>query len=281
MKLVRYGSIGQEQPGLIDKAGRVRSLSGKISDIHGPTLDPCTLTRLKAIDPESLPLVPEGVRLGACVGQVSKFVCVGLNYSDHATEAGLQVPAEPALFMKAPSSICGSTDNLILPRGSKKTDWEVELGIVIGRHTRYVTEADALLHVAGYCIVNDVSEREHQIERAGQWMKGKSADTFGPIGPWLVTADEVPDPQSLGLLLHVNGRLYQSGSTANMVFGVAFLVSYISQFMSLLPGDVIATGTPSGVGFGQKPPIFLKAGDHVCAAIDHLGTQNQRVVSYN
>ncbi|MFA5538786.1 MAG: fumarylacetoacetate hydrolase family protein, partial [Gemmobacter sp.] len=258
MKLVRLGAPGAEIPALLDAEGRYRDLSAHVADIDGAAL--ADLARLAALDPADLPLVEGTPRIGPCVGRVGKFVCVGLNYADHAAESGMAVPAEPILFMKATSAICGPNDDVLIPRESEKADWEVELGVVIGREARYVDEADALDHVAGYCVVNDVSERAFQAERGGQWTKGKSADTFGPIGPWLVTRDEVPDPQDLSLWLEVDGRRYQDGSTRTMVFGVAHLVSYISRFMSLQPGDVIATGTPPGVGMGQKPPVWLREG---------------------
>ena len=261
MKLLRHGAHGQEKPGMLDAGGTIRDLSGIIPDINGSVLGAAALGRLRDLDPSRLPAVDPSTRLGPCVGNIGKFVCVGLNYADHAAESGMPVPAEPVLFMKATSSIVGPNDDVVIPRGAQKTDWEVELGIVIGTEARYVGIEDALAHVAGYCVVNDVSERSYQIERGGQWMKGKSADTFGPIGPWLVTRDEVPDPQDLALWLEVDGHRYQNGSTRTMVFGVAHVVSYISQFMSLQPGDVIATGTPPGVGLGQKPePVYLRPG---------------------
>lgn len=278
MKLVRHGAAGQERPGLIDAEGRLRDLTGIVPDIAGTALLPDSLDRLKAIDPASLPLVEGNPRLGACVGAVGKLVCVGLNYSDHAAESGLPVPSEPVLFMKATSSIVGPNDDVEIPRGSKKTDWEVELGIVIGKPAKYVSEEDALSHVAGYCVINDVSEREFQIERGGQWDKGKGCDTFGPMGPWLVTADEVKDPQDLHMWLEVDGKRFQDGSTRTMIFGVAHLVSYISQFMSLQPGDVISTGTPPGVGLGQKPPLYLTPGQTMRLGIQGLGEQRQTTV---
>jgi 2,4-diketo-3-deoxy-L-fuconate hydrolase len=279
MKLVRHGNKGSERPGMLDAQGALRDLSSIIHDVDGRALSQGSLGALRGVDPSSLPLISASQRLGACVGNVGKFVCVGLNYSDHAAESGMEVPKEPVLFMKATSSICGANDETVLPRHSEKTDWEVELGVVIGTEAKYVSEADALSHVAGYCVVNDISERAHQLEGTGQWVKGKSADTFGPIGPWLVTADEVPDPQSLRLWLEVDGRRYQDGSTATMVFGVAHLISYISRYMSLQPGDIISTGTPPGVGLGQKPPRFLRAGNVVRLGIDGLGAQHQTVVS--
>jgi 2,4-diketo-3-deoxy-L-fuconate hydrolase len=279
MKLVRHGNKGSERPGMLDAQGALRDLSSIIHDVDGRALSQGSLGALRGVDPSSLPLISANQRLGACVGNVGKFVCVGLNYSDHAAESGMEVPKEPVLFMKATSSICGANDETVLPRHSEKTDWEVELGVVIGTEAKYVSEADALSHVAGYCVVNDISERAHQLEGTGQWVKGKSADTFGPIGPWLVTADEVPDPQSLRLWLEVDGQRYQDGSTATMVFGVAHLISYISRYMSLQPGDIISTGTPQGVGLGQKPPRFLRAGNVVRLGIDGLGAQHQTVVS--
>lgn len=280
MKLLRYGPAGQEKPGLLDAGGTLRDISGHIPDITGATLDPGTLARLAAIDPLTLPAVSGDPRIGACVGQVSKYVCVGLNYSDHAAESNLPVPSEPILFMKATTCIVGPNDDVMLPKGSVKTDWEVELGIVIGAKARYVAEADALNYVAGYCVCNDVSEREYQIERQGQWVKGKSADTFGPIGPWLVTRDEMPDTGNLDMFCDVSGVRRQTGTTRTMVFNAPFLVSYISQFMTLLPGDVIATGTPPGVGLGMKPPQYLKAGDTMHLGIAGLGEQRQKVVAF-
>ncbi|OYY11693.1 MAG: hypothetical protein B7Y70_06745 [Rhizobiales bacterium 35-68-8] len=278
MKLVRYGAAGQERPGLIDADGRLRDISALVPDIAGAALLPESLSRISRADVSALPVVLGEPRIGACVGNVGKFVCVGLNYSDHAEESGMAVASEPVLFMKATSAICGPYDDVEIPRGSQKTDWEVELGIVIGKPAKYVSEADALSHVAGYCVVNDVSEREFQIERGGQWDKGKGCDTFGPIGPWLVTADEVPDPKALGMWLDVDGRRFQNGSTKTMIFGVAHLVSYISQFMSLQPGDIISTGTPPGVGLGQKPPVYLKAGQVMRLGIDGLGEQRQTTI---
>ena len=278
MKLLRYGSVGQERPGILDKHGSLRDLTGIVPDINGALLVPEALDRLRELDPNTLPLVPGSPRIGACVGSVGKFLCIGLNYSDHAAESNMAVPAEPVLFMKATSAICGANDDVVIPRGSQKTDWEVELGVVIGKAAKYVTEADALSHVAGYCVVNDLSERAFQLEGTGQWVKGKSADTFGPIGPYLVTADEVTDPQKLHLWLEVDGHRYQDGSTATMVFGVAHLVSYLSRFMSLQPGDIISTGTPPGVGLGQKPQVYLRAGSTIRLGIDGLGEQQQRTV---
>jgi 2-keto-4-pentenoate hydratase/2-oxohepta-3-ene-1,7-dioic acid hydratase in catechol pathway len=279
MKLVRYGLPQQERPGIVDADGHIRDLSLKVSDIAGSALSPASLESLKKIDLANLPLVQSDLRLGPCVGQVGKFVCIGLNYSDHAAEAGMKVPNEPVIFMKATSCICGPNDDVVIPRGSTKMDWEVELGVVIGSPAKYVSESDALMHVAGYCVVNDVSERAFQLDGTGQWVKGKSADTFGPIGPWLVTADEVPEPQDLPLWLEVDGQRYQNGSTKTMIFGVRQLVSYVSRFMSLQPGDIIATGTPPGVGLGRKPPLFLKAGNRMRLSVAGLGEQNQRVVA--
>jgi 2-keto-4-pentenoate hydratase/2-oxohepta-3-ene-1,7-dioic acid hydratase in catechol pathway len=280
MKLLRYGPKGQEKPGLLDKAGKIRDLSATIADVNPETLSPASLDKLRKLDPASLPLVAGTPRIGACLTQIPKIVCVGLNYTDHAKETGAAIPKEPILFMKATSSLNGPNDEVMLPKGSQKSDWEVELGIVIGSTARYVTVHDALKHVAGYCVVNDVSEREFQIERGGQWTKGKSADTFCPIGPWLVTADEVPDPGKLDLFCEVSGQKMQNGTTANLIFSVAHIVSYISHFMTLLPGDVIPTGTPAGVGLGMKPPRFLKPGDTMRLGISGLGEQNQKVVGF-
>ena len=277
MKLLRYGPKGKEKPGLLDAGGAIRDLSGLVDDIAGATLLPEALAKLAGTDPASLPEVAGKPRLGPCVGRVGKFVCVGLNYADHAAESGLEVPPEPVLFMKATSAICGPNDTVLIPRNSVKTDWEVELGVVIGKGGVYIDEADAMEHVAGYCVVNDVSEREFQIERSGTWDKGKGCDTFGPIGPWLVTRDEVADPQDLKMWLEVDGHRYQDGSTSTMVFGVKHLVSYVSQFMSLQPGDVISTGTPPGVGMGQKPPTYLKGGETIELGIEGLGQQRQKV----
>jgi 2-keto-4-pentenoate hydratase/2-oxohepta-3-ene-1,7-dioic acid hydratase in catechol pathway len=278
MKLLRYGPKGQEKPGVLDADGRIRSLAGLVADIDAAALAPEGLARLREADPASLPVVDGSPRLGPCVGKVGKFVCIGLNYADHAAESGLKVPPEPVVFMKATSAICGPDDEVEIPRGSEQTDWEVELGVVIGRTAKYVDEADVMEHVAGYCVVNDVSERDFQTKRSGQWTKGKSHDTFGPIGPWLVTRDEVPDPQNLAMWLEVDGRRYQDGSTRTMVYGVAFLVSYLSRFMSLQPGDVISTGTPPGVGMGQKPPVFLRPGQTIRLGVEGLGEQTQRTV---
>lgn len=278
MKLLRYGPPGQEKPGLLDADGRIRDLSAHVDDIAGAALLPDGLDRLRAIDPATLPLVEGNPRLGPCVGRVGKMVCIGLNFSDHAAETGMAVPPEPIVFMKATSAIVGPNDPIELPRGSVKTDWEVELAFVIGKTAKYVSEDEAMEHVAGYCIVNDVSERAFQIERQGQWTKGKSCDSFGPTGPWLVTRDEVEDPQTLKMWLEVNGHRYQDGSSATMVYGVRYLVSYLSRFMSLQPGDIISTGTPPGVGMGQKPQVFLKAGDVVELGIEGLGSQRQTVI---
>ncbi|MFN4203385.1 MAG: fumarylacetoacetate hydrolase family protein [Tabrizicola sp.] len=277
MKLLRYGPRGAEKPGLLDTAGRIRDLSHLVADIGGEALT--DLDRIAAINPASLPLVEGNPRLGACVGGTGKFMCIGLNYADHAAESGMAVPAEPVLFMKATSAICGPNDPLIIPRGSEKTDWEVELGVVIGKPAKYVSLADALGHVAGYCVINDVSERAWQIERGGQWTKGKSGDNFGPTGPWLVTPDEAGDPQDLSMWLSVNGEKVQNGATRTMVFGVAHLVSYLSHFMTLHPGDIISTGTPPGVGLGMKPPRYLKQGDVVELGIENLGSQKQLCVA--
>ena len=279
MKLVRYGLPGRERPGILDANGRIRSLEGVIPDLSGEALTPTGLDILRALDPARLPIVEGPVRLGPCVAGVGKFICIGLNYADHAAETGAQVPSEPVMFMKATSAISGPDDDVLIPRGSTKTDWEVELGVVIGSRAKYVSEKDALEHVAGYCVVDDLSEREFQLERKGQWSKGKGCDTFGPIGPWLVTKDEILDPQRLQLWLEVDGHRYQDGNTRTMVYGVAFLVSYLSQFMSLLPGDVISTGTPPGVGLGQKPPVFLKPGQTIRLGIDGLGVQTQKTVA--
>lgn len=278
MKLLRFGPPGLEKPGLLDAQGRIRDLSAHVDDIAGATLLPDGLDRLRGIDPESLPLVPGEPRLGACVGRIGKMVCIGLNFSDHAAETGMAVPPEPIIFMKATSAIVGPNDPIELPRGSEKTDWEVELAFVIGKTAKYVSEDEAMDHVAGYCIVNDVSERSFQIERQGQWTKGKSCDSFGPTGPWLVTRDEIEDPQALTMWLEVNGQRQQDGSSATMVYGVRYLVSYLSRFMTLHLGDIVSTGTPPGVGMGKKPQVFLKAGDVVELGIEGLGSQRQSVV---
>src|SRR6476620_7094293 len=281
MKLLRYGSPGQERPGLLDSTGAIRDLSGIVPDITGDTLLPDALSKLRTVDSASLPKVNGTPRIGPCVGRVGKFIAIGLNYSDHAAESNMAVPKEPVIFMKATSCIVGPNDNIEIPRGSEKTDWEVELGVVIGKPAKYVSEADALSHVAGYCVVNDLSERAFQLEGTGQWVKGKRADTFGPIGPWLVTADEVVDPQNLRLWLEVDGHRYQNGSTSSMIFGVKYLVSYVSRFMSLQSGDIISTGTPPGVGMGQKPPVYLRAGNRIRLGIDGLGEQQQSVIAFS
>jgi 2,4-didehydro-3-deoxy-L-rhamnonate hydrolase len=281
MKLIRYGRKGLEKPGLVDAEGQVRDLMPVLPDITAASLAPEMLKRLAGVSPASLPVVQDPGRIGVPWTGMGKFVCVGLNYADHAAESGLPVPAEPVLFMKTTSALIGCNDPVVLPRESVKSDWEVELGVVIGSKARYVSEADALSHVAGYCVVNDLSEREYQLERGGQWDKGKGCDTFGPVGPWLVTRDEVPDPQALGMWLEVNGRRFQNGSTRTMVFGVAALVSYISRFMTLHPGDLISTGTPPGVGLGQKPPLYLKPGDEMRLGIAGLGEQRQRVHAWD
>ncbi len=282
MKLVRYGAVRREKPGVLDSDGRIRDLSGAVRDITGEFLSAATLASLRNLDITKLPIVSADMqRLGPCVGGVGKFVCIGLNYSDHAAEAGMKVPSEPVIFMKATSAICGPNDDIMIPRGSTKMDWEVELGVVIGTSAKYVSEADAMSRVAGYCVVNDISERAFQLEGTGQWVKGKSADTFGPIGPWLVTADEVPYPQNLKLWLEVDGHRYQNGSTRTMIVGVRQLVSYVSRFMSLQPGDIIATGTPPGTGVGQRPQVFLKAGNRMRLGVEGLGEQNQLVVAEN
>jgi len=278
MKLLRYGPPGEEKPGLLDSTGAIRDLSGVVPDISKDTLLPHSLDRLRQIDPATLPRVSGAPRLGPCVGHVGKFICIGLNYSDHAAESNMPVPAEPIVFMKATSCIIGPNDDVVIPRGSLKTDWEVELGVVIGTPAKYAAEADALSHVAGYCVVNDLSERAYQLEGTGQWVKGKSADTFGPIGPWLVTPDEVPEWNNLGMWLDVDGHRYQDGSTKTMIFGVPHLISYLSRFMSLQSGDVITTGTPPGVGHGKKPPVYLRAGNEMRLGVEGLGEQRQKVV---
>jgi len=277
MKLLRYGPPEQEKPGILDGKGGVRDLSDLVDDIGGSTLLAAGLARLRDLDVASLPLVENPVRFGPCVANVGKFVCIGLNYTDHAAESGMSIPQEPVVFAKWTSAICGPNDHIEIPRGSVKTDWEVELGVVIGEPGRNIDEGDAMSHVAGYCVVNDVSEREYQLERGGTWDKGKGFDTFGPVGPWLVTADEVSDPHALGLWLEVDGRRYQNGTTGNMVFRIPKLVSYLSQIMSLKSGDIISTGTPAGVGLGQKPPVYLRAGNVVRLGIDGLGEQRQQV----
>jgi 2-keto-4-pentenoate hydratase/2-oxohepta-3-ene-1,7-dioic acid hydratase in catechol pathway len=279
MKLLRHGPAGAEKPGILDADGTPRDLSGVVRDIAGPVLSDAGLAAIRVADIAPLPAVPAGTRLGPCVGATGKFICIGLNYADHAAESGLNVPPEPVVFMKATSAICGPNDPIIIPRGSEKTDWEVELGVIIGTRAKYVSEADAMKYVAGYAVTNDVSERAFQTERSGQWTKGKSCDNFGQIGPWLVTRDEVTDPQNLPMWLTVNGQTMQNGSTRTMVYGVAFLVSYLSQFMTLHPGDVISTGTPPGVGLGMKPPRYLKPGDVVELGIEGLGKQRQDVIA--
>jgi 2-keto-4-pentenoate hydratase/2-oxohepta-3-ene-1,7-dioic acid hydratase in catechol pathway len=279
MQLLRYGAVGQEQPGVLDRDGKIRSLRGVVDDIAGAALSAASLAKLRMIDPKSLPLVEGPARIGPCVGHVGKFMCIGLNYAEHAAETGAKIPDEPVLFMKATSAIIGPNDDLQIPRNSKKTDWEVELGVIIGDAAKYVDEADALDHVAGYCVVHDVSEREFQLERCGTWDKGKGCDTFGPIGPWLVTKDEVADPQKLALWLEVDGERRQNGTTSTMIFGVAKLVSYLSQFMTLHPGDMITTGTPAGVGMSRKPPQFLRPGQTVRLGVEGLGEQQQRTVA--
>ncbi|KAK45924.1 ureidoglycolate lyase [Caballeronia jiangsuensis] len=279
MKLLRYGAPGREKPGVLDSSGAIRDLSGVIGDIAGDALLPESLARLAKLDPSTLPLVPSSERIGPCVGRIGKFICIGLNYADHAAESNLPVPSEPVVFNKWLSAVVGPNDDVRIPRGSQKTDWEVELGVVIGKGGAYIDEADAMSHVAGYCVINDVSEREYQIERGGTWDKGKGCDTFGPIGPWLVTTDEVPDPHKLPLWLEVDGKRYQNGNTATMIFKVGEIVSYLSRFMSLQPGDVISTGTPPGVGMGQKPEaVYLRAGQTMRLGIEGLGEQRQRTV---
>jgi 2-keto-4-pentenoate hydratase/2-oxohepta-3-ene-1,7-dioic acid hydratase in catechol pathway len=279
MKLLRHGPLGQEKPGILASDGTIRDLSAHVDEIGGSALSDAALANLAKIDPATLPEVAAGTRLGACVAGTGKFICIGLNYADHAAESGMAVPPEPVIFMKATSAICGPNDPVIIPRGSEKTDWEVELGVIIGTKCKYVTEADAMNYVAGYCVSNDVSERAFQTERAGQWTKGKSCDNFGQIGPYLVTRDEVADPQNLSMWLTVNGKKMQNGSTRTMVYGVAHVVAYLSQFMTLHPGDVISTGTPPGVGMGMKPPQYLKAGDVIELSIEGLGQQRQDVIA--
>ena len=278
MKLLRYGEKGAEKPAIVDANGVMRDLSGIVADINGRVLEH-ELDKIRAADLAALPEVPQGVRIGACVGNIGKFICIGLNYSDHAAETGADIPQEPVVFNKWTSAVAGPNDDVEIPRGSQKTDWEVELGVVIGKSGRYISEAEAMDYVAGFCVVNDVSEREFQLERGGSWDKGKGCDTFGPIGPWLVTRDEVADPQNLRLWLEVDGKRYQDGHTSTMIFSVAHIVSYLSRFMSLQAGDVISTGTPPGVGLGQKPPVYLKAGQTMRLGIDGLGEQTQKVVS--
>jgi 2-keto-4-pentenoate hydratase/2-oxohepta-3-ene-1,7-dioic acid hydratase in catechol pathway len=279
VKLLRYGPKGREKPGILDREGKMRDLSAHVPDIAGTALLPESLKKLAALNPAELPLATGDLRIGPCVGKIGKFVCIGLNYADHAAETGAPIPKEPIIFMKATSAVVGPNDEVEIPKGAQKTDWEVELGVVIGKNAKYVPENHAMDYVAGYCVINDVSEREFQIERGGQWDKGKGCDTFGPTGPWLVTKDEVPDPHNLAMWLDVDGHRYQNGSTRTMIFNVPKLVSYLSHFMSLQPGDVISTGTPPGVGMGQKPsPIYLKAGQTMRLGIEGLGEQQQRVV---
>jgi 2-keto-4-pentenoate hydratase/2-oxohepta-3-ene-1,7-dioic acid hydratase in catechol pathway len=278
LKLLRYGPPGKEKPGILGNDGKIHDLSGVVPDLRGDVLSPKSLEAIARLAVKDLPVVPGTPRLGSCVAQPGKFICIGLNYSDHAAESGMAVPVEPVIFMKATSSLSGPNDDVVIPRGAKKTDWEVELGFIIGTPAKYVSETDALSHVAGYCVVNDVSERAFQLEGTGQWVKGKSADTFGPVGPWLVTSDEVPNPQALDLWLDVDGHRRQQGSTRTMVFGVAHLISYLSRFMSLQPGDIVSTGTPPGVGAGQKPPVYLRPGNRMRLGVQHLGEQNQLVV---
>ncbi|NQZ82669.1 MAG: fumarylacetoacetate hydrolase family protein [Colwellia sp.] len=280
MKLLRYGPLGREKPGIMDVDGNIRSLSEIVSDIDGTTLSEETLQRLQAVDVSSLLIVDSDVRIGACVGNVGKFICIGLNYADHAAESGMPIPSEPEVFTKATSAISGPNDDIIKPRNSNKLDWEVELAIIIGKHTSYVSEEDALQHIAGYCVCNDVSERSFQLEKGSQWDKGKGCDTFGPIGPWLVTKDEIEDPSNLSMWLEVNGKTFQNGNTKTMIFKPAYIVSYLSQFMSLQPGDIISTGTPPGVGLGQKPPLYLEPGDTISLGIEKLGTQEQKVIPH-
>lgn len=279
MKLLRFGPAGAEKPGILEPGGTIRDLSGIVADISGGTLSDEGLARIAATDPGTLPEVPQDTRLGPCVSGTGKFICIGLNYADHAAESGMKVPSEPVMFMKATSAICGPNDPIIIPRGSEKTDWEVELAVIIGKRAKYVSEAEAMDYVAGYAVTNDVSERAFQIEREGQWTKGKSCDNYGQIGPWLVTRDEIPDPQNLKMWLTVNGKTMQDGSTTTMVYGVAHLVSYLSQFMSLHPGDVISTGTPPGVGMGKTPQQYLRPGDVVELGIEGLGQQKQAVIA--
>jgi len=280
MKLLRYGEKGQERPALLDNNGQLRDLSAVVTDIAGDTLSPQSIARLQDIDPSTLPLVEGSPRIGACVGQVGKFICIGLNYADHAAETGAAIPAEPVVFSKWTSAIVGPNDDVEIPRNSRKTDWEVELGVVIGKGGRYISESEALEHVAGYCVINDVSEREFQLELGGTWDKGKGCDTFGPLGPWLVTRDEIADPHQLDLWLEVDGKRYQNGNTRTMIFQIPKIISYLSQFMSLQPGDVISTGTPPGVGLGIKPePVYLRAGQTMRLGISSLGEQQQRTVN--
>ena len=280
MKLLRYGPVGQEKPGVLDQAGKIRDLSAHVKDFNGAALDDGTLAKIRALDLQSLPLVDGNPRIGACVGNIGKFICIGLNYADHAAESGLPIPAEPVVFNKWTSAVVGPNDDVKIPRDSKKTDWEVELGVVIGKGGAYIEEKDALSHIAGYCVVNDVSEREFQTERGGTWDKGKGCDTFGPLGPWLVTRDEIANPNNLQLWLEVDGKRYQNGNTNTMIFNVPFIISYLSKFMSLQPGDVISTGTPPGVGMGVKPnPVYLVAGQTIRLGIEGLGEQQQKTIN--
>lgn len=281
MKLLRYGSPGQEKPGLLDAEGNIRDLSVHLPDLAQHYIDPDNLTKLAGLETNSLPLVDPSVRIGPCVGSIGKFICIGLNYSDHAAETGAEVPPEPVVFSKWTSAVCGPNDEVIIPKGSQKTDWEVELGVVIGRGGSYISEEEALNHVAGYCVINDISEREYQLERSGSWDKGKGCDTFGPLGPWLVTSDEIQNPHELDLWLEVDGYRYQDGNSRTMVYQIPFLISYLSRFMSLQPGDVISTGTPPGVGLGQKPPVYLQPGQTMRLGISGLGEQQQRTRSAN
>ena len=278
MKLLRYGPMGREKPGILDRHGKIRSLADIVADISGETISPKGLAKLHKIKLDTLPIVRGNPRIGACVANPQKFIAIGLNYSDHAAESGLQVPPEPVVFTKQVSCLSGPNDDVTIPPKSKKSDWEVELGVIIGTRAKNISKKDALSHVAGYCTINDLSEREFQVERSGQWTKGKSYDTFGPIGPWLVTVDEVKDPQNLHLWLELNGKRVQDGSTATMVYGVAYIVAYLSEFFTLLPGDIITTGTPPGVGMGMKPPQYLKPGDKMRICVEGLGEQNQKVV---
>ncbi|MBB3211203.1 ureidoglycolate lyase [Herbaspirillum sp. Sphag1AN] len=280
MKLLRYGPVGQEKPGILDQAGHIRDLSTHLRDLDGAHIDDESLARIRALDLNQLPLVEGNPRIGACVGNIGKFICIGLNYADHAAESNLPIPAEPVVFNKWTSAVVGPNDNVKIPRGSKKTDWEVELGVVIGKAGAYIEEKDALSHIAGYCVINDVSEREYQIERGGTWDKGKGCDTFGPIGPWLVTRDEISNPNNLNLWLEVDGKRYQNGNTSTMIFTVPFIIAYLSKFMSLQPGDVISTGTPPGVGMGVKPAaVYLRAGQTIRLGIDGLGEQQQQTIN--
>ena len=279
MKLLRYGPVGQEKPGLLDKDDNIRDLSAHVDDISGDVLLPKGLEKIAALNVSDLPVIEGSPRLGTCVGNIGKFMCIGLNYTDHAAESGMPVPEEPILFAKFNSAISGPNDDVIMPRGSTKLDWEVEFGTVIGSKTKYISESQALEHIAGYCVINDVSERAYQLDGTGQWVKGKACDSFGPVGPWLVTKDEISDPQNLRLWLEVNGTLYQDGNTSTMIFSAAHIVSYLSNLFTLYPGDVIATGTPPGVGSGMKPPVFLQVGDKMRLGIDGLGEQNQVVVA--